>query len=122
MSPCRKCEAKCCQYYALQIDTPRSKDDFENLRWYITHKRTRIFYERRKWFLEVLNKCRYLDKDHKCKIYNKRPQVCRDHEAKSCEHTLGEADHEHYFKDLKDLDKYIQNRFSRKPKKKSVKK
>ena len=31
MSPCRTCSAECCQYVALQIDTPRSTNDFEKL-------------------------------------------------------------------------------------------
>ena len=35
---CTRCLAKCCRYFMLQIDTPSSKDDFENIRWYLAHR------------------------------------------------------------------------------------
>ena len=113
--PCRKCDAKCCKYFALQIDSPRSRDDFENLRWYIAHKNTAIFYEKGKWFLEIKNKCKYLGKNNKCTIYERRPKICRDHSVDMCE-LHGEAEHDMYFKSLKMLDDYIKMRFRKKKK------
>jgi uncharacterized protein len=55
--PCRECEAKCCKYFALQIDTPKRKSDFENIRWYLAHENVSVFVDKRKWFLNVDNKC-----------------------------------------------------------------
>ncbi len=110
---CKKCDAKCCKYFALQIDAPRSRDDFENLRWYITHKNTAIFYEKGKWFLEIKNECKYLTSDYKCSIYERRPKICREHGTDICE-IHGEAEHDLYFKSLGSLDNYIKRRFSRK--------
>ena len=75
MSPCRKCSAECCQYVALQIDTPRSKAEFENIRWYLAHKKVFVYIEKREWFLEIRTACRYLTADHRCTIYHKRPDI-----------------------------------------------
>jgi Fe-S-cluster containining protein len=123
MSPCRTCSAKCCQYFALQIDTPRTREDFESLRWYIAHKQTNIFFEKRKWYLEVTTACRFLTKDRRCKIYHKRPKICREHSTVSCEHTAGEAEHEIYLRSFEELDDYIHTRFSKRkaPRKKKSK-
>ena len=116
MSPCRTCESKCCRYFALQIDTPRSRDDFENIRWYIAHKGVMIYVKNRKWYMDISNKCRFLTKDFKCSIYDKRPLMCREHSPKECERTAGDFGFSHVFHTLKDLDKYIEDRFSRKKK------
>jgi len=122
MSPCRKCSAQCCKYFALQIDTPRSRDDFENLRWYIAHQKTHIFSEKRKWYLEITKRCRYLTKDNLCKIYDTRPAICREHSARDCEFTHGEAEHDLYFKSLPELDAYLKERFKKTKKKSKTKK
>ena len=112
MSPCRSCEAKCCRYFAMEIDTPRSKHDFENLRWYLAHKKIKIFVEKRKWYIEILNECRYL-KGHRCSIYEKRPLICREHSTFDCEHILEDFDHDLIFSSMEELDEYVEKRFSR---------
>jgi Fe-S-cluster containining protein len=118
MTPCATCDAKCCRYFALQIDTPRSKKDFETLRWYIAHKKVKIFVEKRKWYLEIMNECRYL-KNHRCSIYEKRPLICREHSTSDCEYVAEDFGHDMIFASMEELDKYIAERFSRKKKKKS---
>jgi Fe-S-cluster containining protein len=122
MSPCRKCSADCCKYFALQIDTPKTREDFENVRWYLAHKKTAIYYDRRKWFLEVKTACEYLTPEHMCNIYHKRPQICREHSVRDCEFTDGEFTHELYFKKLEDLDKYLTKRFGSRKNKKTARK
>ena len=114
MSPCRKCESKCCRYFALQIDTPRSKDDFENVRWYVAHKGVKVYVKNSKWYLDVANRCRYLDKNHMCKIYDKRPLICREHSPKECERVSGDFGFSNIFHNLKELDKYLEKRFRKK--------
>jgi len=116
MSPCHKCGAKCCRYFALQLDTPRSRADFENIRWYLAHKKVTIFVDGGKWFLDVGNECRYLTADHRCRIYDKRPLVCREHDTYECERHPGDFGHEHTFKKLEELDRYIEKRFKSKRK------
>ena len=114
MSPCKDCGGKCCKYFALQIDTPRGKRDFENLRWYLAHKDVCIYVEKRKWFLEIKNPCRYLTEDHKCSIYSDRPLICREHSAYDCEKEFNDFSFDLVFHDIKELDKYLQERFRKK--------
>ena len=111
MTPCRKCDAKCCRYFALQIDTPRTKEDFEDVRWYLAHKKVTVFIENRKWYLDVGNECRYLTKDHRCSVYDKRPLVCREHDVSECERLPGDFDHDFTFRNMKEFDKYMEKRF-----------
>ncbi len=114
MSPCKKCEAKCCRYFALEIHTPRTKEDFENVRWYLAHRDILVYVDRRKWHLEIKNKCKYLAENNLCKIYDKRPLICREHSMKDCEHAIGDFGHTHVFKNLEEFDKYLTKRFRRK--------
>ncbi len=116
MVPCRKCEARCCRYFALQLDTPKRKADFEHIRWYLAHKGVTVFVEKRKWYLDVANECRYLTKDHKCRIYYERPVICREHATDVCERTSDDFEHDHVFRDMKEFDGYLAERFKKRKK------
>ena len=111
MVKCKKCESKCCRYFALQIDTPKSKEEFENIRWFIAHKGVSVYVDKRKWYLDINSKCHFLTKNHLCKIYDKRPLICREHSPATCESVTGEFGHEHVFKTLKSFDEYLAKRF-----------
>lgn len=117
MSPCRKCEAKCCKYFAFQIDAPRRKADIENIRWYLAHKGVKVFIEKRRWYIEISNKCRYLTSEHACKIYHKRPLVCREHDAGSCEHIFDKFDHDRVFRNMKEFDLYLKEKAGKRKRK-----
>ncbi|MGB2599720.1 MAG: YkgJ family cysteine cluster protein [Candidatus Omnitrophota bacterium] len=113
MIKCRKCESKCCRYFGLQIDPPKTKNDFENIRWFLAHKGVAVFVEKRKWYLEIGSKCQFLIKNHACKIYDKRPLICREHSPTTCENALGKYYHEHVFKNMAEFDKYLAKRFKK---------
>jgi len=104
---CDECEALCCRYFALQIDTPTSKADFENIRWYLAHEGTRVYVEGGKWFLEVANVCRHLDQNNRCRIYPDRPAICRDHDPESCERSGRQFAHEREFRSDDELARYV---------------
>jgi len=74
---CEHCTAKCCRYFALPIDTPKTKRDFDFMRWYLLHGRASIFVEEPTWYLLVHTTCKHLQADHRCGIYHTRPQICR---------------------------------------------
>jgi len=82
---CRKCGAKCCKYYALEIDEPDTRKEFDDIRWYVAHEKTSVFVEDGKWYLHVFARCNYLDKDNRCRIYEKRPRICRKYNMTECE-------------------------------------
>lgn len=111
---CAGCNAKCCRYFALQIDTPRTKEDFEEIRWYLAHKRVTVFVEKRKWFLQVFNECGFLTENHGCAIYEERPLICREHPADDCEYISEEFGHDFVFKSMRELDEYKERRFRKK--------
>ncbi|MDX1442900.1 MAG: YkgJ family cysteine cluster protein [Gammaproteobacteria bacterium] len=111
-----KCDActksLCCHYITQQIETPRSRYDFDFLLWQMTHKNVQAFKDEDGWFLLFITTCRFLQHDGRCGIYEKRPQVCRDHKNDWCE--LDEPLSKHwdlYFPDYEALDEYCRKRF-----------
>ncbi|MAR08611.1 MAG: zinc/iron-chelating domain-containing protein [Blastopirellula sp.] len=83
---CEYCTAKCCRYFALPIETPTKRKDFEFIRWYLLHGQASVFTEDDDWYLLVHTKCKHLQDDHLCGIYDTRPQICRDYTTDNCEY------------------------------------
>lgn|GEM_PF-799000 len=83
---CQYCTARCCSYFALPMETPTERNDFENIRWFMLHGRVSVFVDSGTWFLCVFNKCDHLQPDNMCGIYETRPQICRDYSTDSCEY------------------------------------
>lgn len=84
-SLCDHCTAKCCKYFALAIDEPTEAGDFDFIRWYLLHDRAAVFVEDGSWYLLVHTTCKHLRDDHRCGIYETRPQICRDYSTDVCE-------------------------------------
>lgn len=83
---CDHCTAKCCRYFALQLDEPTEAHDFEIIRWYMLHGDTAVFTEDGAWYLLVYATCRHLQSDNRCGIYHTRPHICRDYSTDNCEY------------------------------------
>ena len=82
---CEYCTAKCCRYFALQIEEPTDWEDFEHIRWYMLHGRVSLFVEDDAWYLMVHADCKELQDDHRCGIYETRPEICREYTTDGCE-------------------------------------
>lgn len=109
---CSQCAGLCCRYFALQIDTPQEKDDYDDIRWYLCHKDITVFVEDGDWYLNIKNKCRHLsEKDYHCRIYEKRPKICRQYRHADCDFTEGEYDYELHFTNDKQMEEYIKIKF-----------
>ena len=113
--PCHLCPAICCQYFALQIDTPGSRKDFENLRWYLMHERVHVFVDAGKWYLQVWNPCQHLLPNQHCGIYETRPDICREYgvdenQTVNC-HATSEANSEYevLFTEASQIEDYYRN-------------
>ena len=106
---CEYCTAKCCRYFALPIETPESREDFDNLRWYMYHStesaRVQLFVDDEVWHLMVNLPCEKLQPDHRCGVYDIRPQICRDYTTKSCEYD-GDGLYDMYFETPEQLHEY----------------
>lgn len=105
-SICNKCSALCCSYFALEIDKPTTRNDFENIRWYISHRKTSVFIQSGRWYLNVKNRCKNLDRTNRCKIYEDRPAICRRLDPKRCEYHDQNAVRE--IKTSKQLEQYLE--------------
>ena len=82
---CARCGGTCCSYFALQIDSPKTYDDFDDIRWYVSHRGVQVFKEGRRWYLQVEVVCNHLSPVGLCGIYASRPKICSDHSVNNCE-------------------------------------
>jgi Fe-S-cluster containining protein len=116
---CSKCSGLCCRYFALPIDTPRNKRDYDDIRWFLCHKGIDVFVEDGDWYINIRNKCKYLSaKDNKCRIYAKRPRICRQYKHKECDLIEGDYGYELHFTSDKQVEEYMKEKFAKKRKKK----
>lgn len=107
--------ALCCQYITHEIETPRSKVDFEYLLWQVSHEAVHIYKDEDGWYLLVMSPCTHLiQPGGRCGIYDTRPQICRDHTNDFCEYDQpNEEGFEFYFKDYNTFHKYCKKRFKK---------
>ncbi len=116
---CDKCNGLCCRYFALPIDTPEDEGDYDDIRWFLCHKAITVFVEEGDWYINIKNRCRYLSTNgHRCKIYNKRPRICRGYTMRDCDRTEGEYDYEMHFTNDKQMQEYIRIKFENNKKEK----
>ncbi len=83
---CEFCSGKCCRYIALPIEKPTAYEGFDEIRWYLLHEKTSVFVEDGSWFLLIRNVCRALDENNRCRVYETRPQICREYSTEKCEY------------------------------------
>jgi uncharacterized protein len=94
---CSACSGLCCRYFAFEIAKPRTRRDFEDIRWYLLHEDSAVFVEDGEWYLQINRKCRALLPDNRCAIYETRPPICRAYKAKDCDWHAAEYDYDHLF-------------------------
>jgi len=109
---CESCNAKCCHHLALEIDKPEGKAAFEDMRWYLAHRGVQVFVEKGKWYLQVRAACRHLGKDNRCRIYEKRPRICKAYNTSDCEGNDLEFDYEVHLKSDADLEAWLASKKS----------
>ena len=118
LTPDIKCDyctnSTCCTYITQEIDTPRSKHDFDHLLWQVSHENIHVYKDDDGWYLIVDNKCLHLLPGGRCGIYDTRPAVCREHSNDFCEFDQpAEEGFELYFHDYNALLKYCKKRYKR---------
>lgn len=107
---CDHCEAKCCRYFALPIDAPESRRDYDFIRWYLLHDRASVFIEDGTWYLLVHTTCKHLQEDNRCGIYETRPQICREYSTDNCEFD-DDWVYEQYFETPEQIAEYTEAMF-----------
>ena len=106
-SLCQKCAGLCCRYVALPIETPEDKSDFEDVRWYLAHEGITVFVEEGDWYINMATRCKYLDRDNMCTIYEHRPKICRGYKDDNCDFHSGDYGYELHFTSIEELDEYL---------------
>ena len=120
---CDGCTGLCCRYFALPIETPETKGDYDDIRWYLCHNDITVFVDEGDWYINIMNRCKSLSENgHGCRIYGKRPRICRQYNTKDCDLAEGEYDYELHFTSDKEMDEYIKVKFGNKTKKNKKKK
>ena len=113
-SQCDKCTGLCCRYFALPLETPEDKGDYDDIRWFLCHKNITVFVEDGDWYINIKNKCKHFSvKENRCRIYNKRPRICRQYSHKDCDYVEGKYDYELHFTSAKQMEEYIRIKFDK---------
>lgn len=82
---CTGCPATCCHNLSMSIGKPANKAEIEDLKWQLHFNTVKVYIRKRRWYQWVEGRCIYLDENHLCKIYDTRPDKCRNHNPPDCE-------------------------------------
>jgi len=111
-NPCEGCD-HCCRYMTIEIPKPRSKTDYDNIRWYILHRGVSVYVDwEGSWMVQFDTPCSWL-KDGRCTHYALRPEICRDYDPADCERYGTTAAEKFILRNEKDLERYLAEREER---------
>ncbi|MDB4973754.1 MAG: hypothetical protein JWN48_2095 [Myxococcaceae bacterium] len=83
--PCLTC-GLCCTYIAVAIDGPDSVKSATEILWHLYHDHVSIYRDSDdEWMVQFETRCRHLQSDNKCAIYETRPHICRTYSEVTCE-------------------------------------
>lgn len=112
-SKCATClPARCCTYIAVQIDGPRSKEDFEDYLWFVAHEGVSLYVDQGRWYIQFETRCRFLGRNNLCTIYDSRPKICADYSPRDCDRD-DPPRYEREFRTYEELLAYVRRRFPR---------
>jgi Fe-S-cluster containining protein len=103
---CDQCSALCCRYFVLEIDAPETRRAYDDIRWYLVHENVFVFIEKRKWYLGIYSRCKHLQPDNRCGIYETRPTICRSYSTDNCDYHGGDYDWDVLFSSAEQLEQY----------------
>ena len=100
----------CCRYFALPIDNPDTARDYDNIRWYLLHENVTVFVEKSQWYIGIANRCKQLQPDNRCGVYETRPKVCRGYSTDNCDYHGGDYEFEMLFTSAEQLERYAKGK------------
>ncbi len=110
---CEKCSALCCRYFALPIENPKTARQYDDIRWYLLHENVIVYIEKKQWYIGILNKCKALQEDNRCGVYETRPRICRNYSFDNCDYHGGEYDFEKLFTSAEQLWDYAKEKLAK---------
>jgi Fe-S-cluster containining protein len=107
--PCHACGATCCRYVGIALERPRGQDDRDLIHWYLSHKNLCIYVDKDgDWWIQVDTDCRHIAPDGGCGIYERRPQLCRNYQAATCERADAEGDNIAEFTTVEEFERFFE--------------
>lgn len=110
---CDQCAALCCRYFALPIDNPQSARQYDDIRWYLCHENVVVFIEKKQWYIGFMSRCKHLQPDNRCGIYETRPRICREYSTDNCDFHGGEYNFEQLFTSAEQLHLYAKEQLAK---------
>lgn len=112
---CSYCtQSICCNYVNIEIDTPRSRADFDQLLWQVAHDNISFYKDEDGWFMTISSRCGFLSDRGECGIYDSRPTICREYTNEFCEFDEPAETHfDLHFRTHAELLAYCRQRFKR---------
>jgi len=108
MITCDKCNGQCCRDVAVDMDEPKTLEEWEYIRWLVAHENVSVYVdEEDDWLVEFVTPCLMLV-NNKCKIYNDRPKICREHPLSDCVMNGDPGGEKLRFDTLEQVEKYIE--------------
>jgi Fe-S-cluster containining protein len=111
---CEQCTGVCCRYIALPIEEPTERRDYDDIRWYVMHEGISVFVEDGDWYIQIAARCKNLQPDNRCGIYEERPAICREYEAGDCDYAGGDYHYEMQFFTSEQIEEYAVSQLGRK--------
>ena len=97
----------------MEIDKPRTKRDFDNIRWYLLHQNVSIMIDwDGSWLIQFNSPCNWL-KDGRCTHYSLRPDMCREYDPADCERYCAGPAEKILMTNERDLERYLEEREKR---------
>ena len=107
MITCDKCDGNCCQVLVIEIETPETRDDFEDIKWYLYHPGVSVYIDTdNAWNVQFDSKCRYLGGNGRCLIYDKRTPVCRKARVEECH--VNKKEIREFFGSVENYEKWLE--------------
>lgn len=75
----------CCTYVVLDIDPPTTLDGASTVLWYLYHPGLSVYTADGEWMVQFDSRCKFLQPDNRCGIYETRPSICREFDERECE-------------------------------------
>jgi Fe-S-cluster containining protein len=108
LGKCADCNAECCQYITVEIDKPKTKQDFDRIRWWLAHWNIWVYaHKNEQWYLRFFTRCKYLTPENWCWIYERRPLTCWNYDCNP-EEQDPENKIELIFKSVADIETYAE--------------
>lgn len=85
LTVCTEC-GKCCTYVSVGVNAPNSIRHATNMLWYLYHQNVTVYRDGEgEWSVVFETRCRNLQSDLLCSVYEHRPEICRNFDNKTCE-------------------------------------